>query len=174
MHSTVTNEMNPNLFEFFMLLFTVCLMKHVCLHIFSFGFLPFFCHSLYSTICLPLPFCFPSVIFPSLSLTLNPNCLIVFLPLSNVSLLLIYPEAQKLPYYASYGRTRLAIHALCTSHYLDLVITFIICINVITMSLEHYDQPQVTALLEEDRAMLGFGTLNKSAVSFSVSSKASE
>ncbi|CAI5681277.1 unnamed protein product [Oreochromis niloticus] len=51
-------------------------------------------------------------------------------------------KAQKLPYYASYGRTRLAIHALCTSHYLDLVITFIICINVITMSLEHYDQPQ--------------------------------
>ncbi|XP_017264425.2 voltage-dependent T-type calcium channel subunit alpha-1I [Kryptolebias marmoratus] len=51
-------------------------------------------------------------------------------------------KAQKLPYYASYGRTRLAIHALCTSHYLDLVITFIICINVITMSLEHYSQPQ--------------------------------
>ncbi|XP_049576538.1 voltage-dependent T-type calcium channel subunit alpha-1I [Syngnathus scovelli] len=51
-------------------------------------------------------------------------------------------KAQKLPYYASYGPTRLAIHTLCTSHYLDLVITFIICINVITMSLEHYSQPQ--------------------------------
>nr|XP_015824152.2 voltage-dependent T-type calcium channel subunit alpha-1I isoform X2 [Nothobranchius furzeri]XP_054599493.1 voltage-dependent T-type calcium channel subunit alpha-1I isoform X2 [Nothobranchius furzeri] len=51
-------------------------------------------------------------------------------------------KAQKLPYYASYGSTRLAIHTLCTSHYLDLVITFIICINVITMSLEHYSQPQ--------------------------------
>ncbi|XP_041838955.1 voltage-dependent T-type calcium channel subunit alpha-1I-like [Melanotaenia boesemani] len=51
-------------------------------------------------------------------------------------------KAQKMPYYASYGRIRLAIHALCTSHYLDLVITFIICINVITMSLEHYSQPQ--------------------------------
>uniref|UniRef100_A0A3Q2PDK8 Voltage-dependent T-type calcium channel subunit alpha-1I-like n=1 Tax=Fundulus heteroclitus TaxID=8078 RepID=A0A3Q2PDK8_FUNHE len=51
-------------------------------------------------------------------------------------------KAQKLPYYSSYGRTRLAIHTLCTSHYLDLVITFIICINVITMSLEHYSQPQ--------------------------------
>ncbi|XP_008433140.1 voltage-dependent T-type calcium channel subunit alpha-1I-like isoform X2 [Poecilia reticulata] len=51
-------------------------------------------------------------------------------------------KAQKLPYYSSYGHTRLAIHALCTSHYLDLVITFIICINVITMSLEHYSQPQ--------------------------------
>ncbi|RVE75920.1 hypothetical protein OJAV_G00003750 [Oryzias javanicus] len=51
-------------------------------------------------------------------------------------------KAQKLPYYASYGRIRLTIHALCTSHYLDLVITFIICINVITMSLEHYSQPQ--------------------------------
>ncbi|KAM9793054.1 voltage-dependent T-type calcium channel subunit alpha-1I [Neosynchiropus ocellatus] len=51
-------------------------------------------------------------------------------------------KAQKMPYYASYGPARLAIHALCTSHYLDLVITFIICINVITMSLEHYSQPQ--------------------------------
>ncbi|KAM8879115.1 voltage-dependent T-type calcium channel subunit alpha-1I isoform 2-T2 [Spinachia spinachia] len=51
-------------------------------------------------------------------------------------------KAQKLPYYASYGQTRLAIHTLCTSHYLDLVITFIICINVITMSLEHYGQPR--------------------------------
>ncbi|XP_061770675.1 voltage-dependent T-type calcium channel subunit alpha-1I-like [Nerophis ophidion] len=51
-------------------------------------------------------------------------------------------KAQKLPYYSSYGPARLAIHTLCTSHYLDLVITFIICINVITMSLEHYSQPQ--------------------------------
>ncbi|KAM4611272.1 voltage-dependent T-type calcium channel subunit alpha-1I [Polymixia lowei] len=51
-------------------------------------------------------------------------------------------KAQKMPYYASYGHARLAIHTLCTSHYLDLVITFIICINVITMSLEHYSQPQ--------------------------------
>lgn len=58
---------------------------------------------------------------------------------------LVCAEAQKLPYYASYGRVRLAIHTLCTSHYLDLVITFIICINVITMSLEHYSQPQVTS-----------------------------
>uniref|UniRef100_A0A8D3D454 Calcium voltage-gated channel subunit alpha1 Ib n=1 Tax=Scophthalmus maximus TaxID=52904 RepID=A0A8D3D454_SCOMX len=51
-------------------------------------------------------------------------------------------KAQKLPYYASYGHIRLAIHTLCTSHYLDLVITFIICINVITMSLEHFSQPR--------------------------------
>ncbi|XP_034095319.1 voltage-dependent T-type calcium channel subunit alpha-1I-like, partial [Gymnodraco acuticeps] len=52
-------------------------------------------------------------------------------------------KAQKVPYYASYGQTRLAIHTLCTSHYLDLTITFIICINVITMSLEHFGQPKV-------------------------------
>ncbi|KAM6957186.1 voltage-dependent T-type calcium channel subunit alpha-1I-like [Aplochiton taeniatus] len=50
-------------------------------------------------------------------------------------------KAQKLPYYASYSHVRLMIHSLCTSHYLDLFITFIICINVITMSLEHYSQP---------------------------------
>ncbi|XP_042202675.1 voltage-dependent T-type calcium channel subunit alpha-1I-like, partial [Callorhinchus milii] len=50
-------------------------------------------------------------------------------------------RAQRLPYYASYCPVRLFIHTLCTSHYLDLFITFIICINVITMSLEHYNQP---------------------------------
>ncbi|XP_062852977.1 voltage-dependent T-type calcium channel subunit alpha-1I-like [Trichomycterus rosablanca] len=51
-------------------------------------------------------------------------------------------KAQKLPYYAGYGHVRLMIHSFCTSHYLDLFITLIICINVITMSLEHYDQPK--------------------------------
>jgi len=52
-------------------------------------------------------------------------------------------EAQKLPYYASYSHVRLMIHTLCTSHYLDIFITFIICVNVVTMSLEHYSQPHV-------------------------------
>uniref|UniRef100_A0A8B9SNG9 Voltage-dependent T-type calcium channel subunit alpha n=1 Tax=Anas platyrhynchos TaxID=8839 RepID=A0A8B9SNG9_ANAPL len=33
------------------------------------------------------------------------------------------------------------IHSVCTSHYLDIFITFIICLNVVTMSLEHYNQP---------------------------------
>ncbi|RXN32170.1 voltage-dependent T-type calcium channel subunit alpha-1I isoform X1 [Labeo rohita] len=50
-------------------------------------------------------------------------------------------QAQKLPYYASYSHVRLMIHTLCTSHYLDIFITFIICVNVVTMSLEHYSQP---------------------------------
>ncbi|TRY87831.1 hypothetical protein DNTS_015730 [Danionella cerebrum] len=50
-------------------------------------------------------------------------------------------NAQKLPYYASYSNVRLMIHTLCTSHYLDIFITFIICVNVVTMSLEHYSQP---------------------------------
>ncbi|KAM6156136.1 voltage-dependent T-type calcium channel subunit alpha-1H [Rhynchocyon petersi] len=52
------------------------------------------------------------------------------------------PEAQRRPYYADYSPTRRAIHSLCTSHYLDLFITFIIGVNVITMSMEHYDQPK--------------------------------
>ncbi|XP_028843520.1 voltage-dependent T-type calcium channel subunit alpha-1I isoform X2 [Denticeps clupeoides] len=50
-------------------------------------------------------------------------------------------KAQKLPYYASYSNIRLMIHTFCTSHYLDLSVTFIICVNVVTMSLEHYSQP---------------------------------
>ncbi|XP_064419425.1 voltage-dependent T-type calcium channel subunit alpha-1I isoform X1 [Latimeria chalumnae] len=50
-------------------------------------------------------------------------------------------KAQRLPYYASYCPARLFIHTVCTSHYLDIFITFIICLNVVTMSLEHYNQP---------------------------------
>ncbi|XP_017283632.1 voltage-dependent T-type calcium channel subunit alpha-1I isoform X2 [Kryptolebias marmoratus] len=51
-------------------------------------------------------------------------------------------KAKQRPYYADYSPVRLSIHSLCTSHYLDLFITFIICINVFTMSIEHYNQPQ--------------------------------
>nr|XP_015215842.1 PREDICTED: voltage-dependent T-type calcium channel subunit alpha-1H isoform X3 [Lepisosteus oculatus]XP_015215843.1 PREDICTED: voltage-dependent T-type calcium channel subunit alpha-1H isoform X3 [Lepisosteus oculatus]XP_015215844.1 PREDICTED: voltage-dependent T-type calcium channel subunit alpha-1H isoform X3 [Lepisosteus oculatus]XP_015215845.1 PREDICTED: voltage-dependent T-type calcium channel subunit alpha-1H isoform X3 [Lepisosteus oculatus]XP_015215846.1 PREDICTED: voltage-dependent len=51
-------------------------------------------------------------------------------------------KAQRRPYYASYSPARLYIHTLCTSHYLDLFITFIIGINVVTMSMEHYNQPR--------------------------------
>uniref|UniRef100_A0A8C9ZA88 Calcium channel, voltage-dependent, T type, alpha 1H subunit a n=1 Tax=Sander lucioperca TaxID=283035 RepID=A0A8C9ZA88_SANLU len=51
-------------------------------------------------------------------------------------------KAKQRPYYADYSPMRLSIHTLCTSHYLDLFITFIICINVFTMSIEHYNQPQ--------------------------------
>uniref|UniRef100_A0A8C3QYP9 Calcium voltage-gated channel subunit alpha1 I n=1 Tax=Cyanoderma ruficeps TaxID=181631 RepID=A0A8C3QYP9_9PASS len=50
-------------------------------------------------------------------------------------------KAQRLPYYATYCHVRLLIHSVCTSHYLDIFITFIICLNVVTMSLEHYNQP---------------------------------
>ncbi|XP_069920261.1 voltage-dependent T-type calcium channel subunit alpha-1H isoform X2 [Oryctolagus cuniculus] len=51
-------------------------------------------------------------------------------------------KAQRRPYYADYSHARRSIHSLCTSHYLDLFITFIIGVNVITMSMEHYNQPK--------------------------------
>ncbi|XP_045075163.1 voltage-dependent T-type calcium channel subunit alpha-1H-like [Coregonus clupeaformis] len=51
-------------------------------------------------------------------------------------------EAQQRPYYSDYSPVRLTVHTLCTSHYLDLFITVIIAINVLTMSMEHYNQPQ--------------------------------
>ncbi|XP_014649086.1 PREDICTED: voltage-dependent T-type calcium channel subunit alpha-1H [Ceratotherium simum simum] len=51
-------------------------------------------------------------------------------------------KAQRRPYYADYSPARRSIHSLCTSHYLDLFITFIIGVNVITMSVEHYNQPK--------------------------------
>ena len=88
----------------------------------------------------------------TLPLQLSPLAILVnpesrFLsPLFNSLAPSLPPEAQKTPYYASYSPTRLAVHTLCTSHYLDLTITFIICINVITMSLEHYSQPKVPPL----------------------------
>ncbi|CAB1418967.1 unnamed protein product, partial [Pleuronectes platessa] len=51
-------------------------------------------------------------------------------------------KAQSKPYYSDYSPTRLLIHKMCTSHYLDLFITIVIGLNVITMSMEHYHQPQ--------------------------------
>ncbi|KAJ7992044.1 hypothetical protein DPEC_G00274490 [Dallia pectoralis] len=51
-------------------------------------------------------------------------------------------KAQQRPYYADYSPLRLSVHKLCTSNYLDLFITIIIGINVVTMSMEHYQQPQ--------------------------------
>uniref|UniRef100_A0A8C2FXZ6 Calcium channel, voltage-dependent, T type, alpha 1H subunit a n=1 Tax=Cyprinus carpio TaxID=7962 RepID=A0A8C2FXZ6_CYPCA len=51
-------------------------------------------------------------------------------------------EAQQRPYYADYSPARLYIHTLCTNHYLDLFITCIIGINVVTMSIEHFNQPR--------------------------------
>uniref|UniRef100_A0A8C1ZZE8 Calcium channel, voltage-dependent, T type, alpha 1H subunit a n=1 Tax=Cyprinus carpio TaxID=7962 RepID=A0A8C1ZZE8_CYPCA len=50
-------------------------------------------------------------------------------------------SAQQRPYYADYSPARLYIHTLCTNHYLDLFITCIIGINVVTMSIEHFNQP---------------------------------
>ncbi|XP_067224753.1 voltage-dependent T-type calcium channel subunit alpha-1G isoform X3 [Chanodichthys erythropterus] len=52
-------------------------------------------------------------------------------------------KAQSKPYYSDYSPTRLLIHKMCTSHYLDLFITIVIGLNVITMSMEHYQQPKV-------------------------------
>uniref|UniRef100_A0A671WHX0 Voltage-dependent T-type calcium channel subunit alpha n=1 Tax=Sparus aurata TaxID=8175 RepID=A0A671WHX0_SPAAU len=73
--------------------------------------------------------------------TQNMHFCLCYVLLSNIYSSGLARTSQKLPYYSSYGQVRLMIHTLCTNHYLDLIITFIICINVITMSLEHYNQP---------------------------------
>ncbi|XP_036383551.1 voltage-dependent T-type calcium channel subunit alpha-1G isoform X6 [Megalops cyprinoides] len=52
-------------------------------------------------------------------------------------------KAQCKPYYSDYSPTRLLIHKMCTSHYLDLFITVVIGLNVITMSMEHYQQSKM-------------------------------
>jgi len=57
-------------------------------------------------------------------------------------------EAQSKPYYSDYSPTRLLIHKMCTSQYLDLFITIVIGLNVITMSMEHYQQSKVVELVD--------------------------
>lgn len=88
----------------------------------------------------PVPFASASVIwficiYPALTLLC---CLSICMTVST--------EAQQRPYYADYSPARLYIHTLCTSHYLDIFITFIIGINVFTMSMEHFNQPHVSLL----------------------------
>nr|XP_033467435.1 voltage-dependent T-type calcium channel subunit alpha-1G isoform X5 [Epinephelus lanceolatus] len=51
-------------------------------------------------------------------------------------------EAQSKPYYSDYSPIRRLIHKMCTSPHLDLFITIVIGLNVITMSMEHYKQPK--------------------------------
>uniref|UniRef100_A0A8D2ZLD0 Ion transport domain-containing protein n=1 Tax=Scophthalmus maximus TaxID=52904 RepID=A0A8D2ZLD0_SCOMX len=51
-------------------------------------------------------------------------------------------RAQEKPYYSDYSPLRRSIHTVCTSHYMDLFITIIIFTNLLTMSMEHYNQPQ--------------------------------
>ncbi|XP_061686405.1 voltage-dependent T-type calcium channel subunit alpha-1H-like isoform X2 [Syngnathoides biaculeatus] len=51
-------------------------------------------------------------------------------------------KALEKPYYADYSPLRRSIHSVCTSYYLDLFITIIILTNLLTMSMEHYNQPQ--------------------------------
>lgn len=84
-------------------------------------------------------------LLPPLRFSLHMFCPSLGHPLWSVPLPSASPaEAQRLPYYATYCPTRLLIHSMCTSHYLDIFITFIICLNVVTMSLEHYNQPMVS------------------------------
>nr|XP_017214026.2 voltage-dependent T-type calcium channel subunit alpha-1G isoform X3 [Danio rerio] len=52
-------------------------------------------------------------------------------------------EAQSKPFYSDYCPTRRLIYNMCKSQYLDLFITIVIALNVITMSMEHYHQPKV-------------------------------
>lgn len=54
------------------------------------------------------------------------------------------------PYFIGYGRFRLYVHRIVTGKYFDLVIALVIGLNVITMSLEHFMMPLVSAgLLSE-------------------------
>ena len=51
---------------------------------------------------------------------------------------------RKPPYYTYYSKTRLFVHKLVTGKYFDVAISGVIGLNVITMSLEYYQMPQVS------------------------------
>uniref|UniRef100_A0A8C4PW99 Voltage-dependent T-type calcium channel subunit alpha n=1 Tax=Eptatretus burgeri TaxID=7764 RepID=A0A8C4PW99_EPTBU len=51
-------------------------------------------------------------------------------------------RAAKPPYWAKYSAVRRYIHRFCTSSYLELSISIIIGLNVLTMSVEHFKQPE--------------------------------
>ena len=53
-------------------------------------------------------------------------------------------EAMRAPYHTNYSPMRLFIHNLVMSAYFDLAIAVVIIINVITMSIEHYNMPLVS------------------------------
>ena len=58
-------------------------------------------------------------------------------------------EAMRTPYHTNYGPMRLFVHNLVMSAYFDLAIAVVIIINVITMSIEHYDMPIVSIMARQ-------------------------
>lgn len=78
------------------------------------------------------------------------------------------PEAQCKPYYSDYSRFRLLVHHLCTSHYLDLFITGVIGLNVVTMAMEHYQQPQVRGIASGCQASIATWVLVLATMSLEV------
>ena len=60
----------------------------------------------------------------------------------NVFVFLYLKEAEQ-TYYRNYGRTRKCIHHVCTHMYWDVSIAIVICLNVVCMSLEHYQMSEV-------------------------------
>ncbi|XP_062421539.1 voltage-dependent T-type calcium channel subunit alpha-1H-like [Pungitius pungitius] len=57
--------------------------------------------------------------------------------------------AADTPFQASYSRTRLFIHTLCTNEQLDLLMAALIFISVLIMAVEHYQQPLYILRLTE-------------------------
>ncbi|RWS11836.1 voltage-dependent T-type calcium channel subunit alpha-1G-like protein, partial [Dinothrombium tinctorium] len=53
----------------------------------------------------------------------------------------INSEMREPPYYYGYSAFRLFVHRVVTGKYFDAVISFVIGLNVITMSLEYYEMP---------------------------------
>ncbi|XP_074544692.1 voltage-dependent T-type calcium channel subunit alpha-1H-like [Halichoeres trimaculatus] len=58
-------------------------------------------------------------------------------------------EPEQIPYFANYGPLRRAIHTLCTSSYLDMLVSIVLFLNVMVMGVEHYNQPQFVKQLIE-------------------------
>ena len=58
---------------------------------------------------------------------------------------LVLTEMMQTPYYIHYSPPRMMVHKMVTSKYFDLAISAVIGLNVITMAMEFYMMPRVSA-----------------------------
>jgi len=62
-------------------------------------------------------------------------------------MLLCLLELLEPPYWSHYCKPRLWLYTVIGSKYFDVAISLVIGINVVTMSIEHYQMPKVRACL---------------------------
>ncbi|KAJ8871532.1 hypothetical protein PR048_027854 [Dryococelus australis] len=70
-----------------------------------------------------------------------------------IAVTLVLSEMHEPPYYTNYSHSRLMVHNVVTSKYFDLAIAAVILLNVITMAMEFYMMPKVSARPNDEAAV---------------------